>query len=166
MLRPPVLPTLLLLGACATPGDQLIVTLRVTGAIERSGTYAHAADSAHGCDSLATDRAPGSVPMMSVPVLREIVFNRWGEPPEVRFVLAYPLGHRPGGASFVWASLTAGGRLWEAPGDAVAELQPEDEEHMAGRFVLRGLRPAGGGDERIDVEGRWRCPAPRWRRGG
>ena len=159
MLPKTLLPVLLLVAGCApATQDRITVTVSVTGAIERRGTYGHAADQAHGCGELRVYGAPGSAGPPHLPTQWDIRLDATARPPAASFQLIYEKDAPSRGPAFL--RLTAGGRLWEGgsqvPGYA-SEIRP-GPGHATGSFTARGLRPAEGGEERIAVTGSWTCP--------
>ena len=158
-----------MLSACAdaAPADRLVVAVRVTGAVERNGTYVQAG--ATGCHADVVRLPPGPTPRV-FPRLWVIEANAGAEPPESGFRLQFDLdgeAMRPGATQI---RLTAGGRVWDgdelvAGSGFTARIEPA-AGLASGRFTLTGLRPQGGGAERIAVEGSWQCPAGTTARGG
>lgn len=154
-----------LLLAGAAPDEALSVTVQVSGAVTRSGSYTHAADVGYGCWALRVWvlSRPGA-PAEHSPAQWEISFAAGSEPPAASFHLSFPMegdGSKPP-VRAASVRMTAAGRLWEGGAGVdgmTAEIHP-DPGHRSGRFLLRGLRVAGGGAERIDVAGTWRCPPP------
>lgn len=148
----------LLVAACAAPaGDELAVSVRITGALTRQGTYAHAADARHLCRSYQ--------PSGPLPTFWEVSFNDDRSPPEDSFTLRFPvMPNMRAAPPFAVIRLTAGGRVWRfqrAPDEEPRpEVQPADDL-LTGRFRIRDLRPDDGGEDRIEVEGSWICPPPR-----
>jgi hypothetical protein len=80
------------------------------------------------------------------------------------FRLSFPMEQAetgPATAHLARVQASAGGRVWEGSalhGDFTAEVTP-GRGFVTGRFVLRGLRPGDGAAGRIDLVGRWSCPA-------
>jgi len=152
------------LGGAGGAQAQLTVDVRITGAITRDGTYTHAPGDDHGCLALRFWFVPrAGAPAEHSPARWQINFAPNSAPPDASFRLEFPM-EGPGSTPPVREAtvrMTAAGRLWEGGTgmDGVsAEIHP-GPDHRSGRFALRGLRVSGGGTERIDVAGSWRCPA-------
>ncbi|WP_426956290.1 hypothetical protein [Muricoccus radiodurans] len=156
-MRPVALALLLALlpGACAEAPPDMVIEVRITGAVTRSGTYAHPHDPQHECTTVRIIPLPDTPPRF-LPTIMHVRFNPNGLPPASRFRLQFPVERDAGWPFSADVSLTAGGRVWESGPGSVAEIPPPTDL-SEGRFLLRDLRPADGGEERITVEGRWRC---------
>lgn len=151
----------LLLGGAAEDA-RLTVEVRVTGAVTRSGTYTHPAEVGYGCWPLRVWvlPTPGG-PAVHSPARWEVSFASGNVPPAASFHLSFPMEGEGSTPPVREADIrmTAGGRLWQGQGDLQAEIHP-GPGHRTGRFILRNLHVDGGGAERIDVVGTWRCPSP------
>jgi hypothetical protein len=141
---------LLFAASPATAQGVLDIPVRVTGAIEREGTYRHEASPAHRCGDLRVYPAPApGQSMMHLPTMWQVLFNPGASPPEASFELTFVMD-----GGLVRARLTAGGRVWESDERSRAELRPAPD-HRNGAFTLRDLRD---GEDRVTVSGRWSCP--------
>lgn len=152
-------------GCAATASRELVVNVRITGGLERSGTYAHPAGLGFSCGWLHTlpEMVPGQ-PVQAVPALWEVNFDPGARPPANSFRLSAPERRREDQSRALgdpWLRLTAGGRVWATDPDrgAVAAWAEASPDGLTGRFRAADLRPDDGGPERIAVEGDWRCPA-------
>lgn len=148
--------TLLVVACTAPPENELAISVRITGALTRQGTYAHATDARHFCRAYQ--------PSGPLPTFWEVSFNDDRSPPEDSFVLRFPvMPNMRSAPPFAVIRLTAGGRVWRFQRRAEEEPRPEvrpADDLLTGRFRIRDLRPDDGGEERIDVEGGWTCMLP------
>lgn len=165
--RAPLLAALGLAGvlagcAAAQPGT-IRVEATATGAAGETIRESRPPDSGNSCGWLHVSGVEeGGAPRHFM--LWEIVLAPAPGGGEGPFRLSFPMepseaGPRPVRLARVQASV--GGQIWEGSAlheDFTAEVTP-GRGFLTGRFVLRGLRPQGGGSGRIDLAGRWSCPA-------
>jgi hypothetical protein len=149
-------------AAVAPPADHVVVTLRVTGAVQWHAADDHAADARHNCrPPLEVMPGPGpGAKFANLPF--KLLFSDSADPSVEDFALTIDsVSPSPGpnrGSAF-HLKLTVGGKSWE--GDSTAEptsLIETSANAASGRFRIGGLHSVGHAGT-ISVEGTWRCPA-------
>ena len=151
---------LLLLATGAAPAPNMLVLVRVTGAVQRSGGYQHEADNTHRCVP------PLEVPPLPTPGSRflntpfTVDFDSDARPPGNSFRLELPFVS-PGDSTQVspdfHVAMTAGGRFWQGNNSTGTGTFTTAQNGRTGSFRITGLHTADSPDT-IAVEGTWSCP--------
>ncbi len=143
----------------ASPGE-LWMTVRVTGAVERSGTYLHAEDNQHRCwPPVEVPPAPGPGGHFDNLPYR-IGFNFAAGPPEFSLWLELPgLDSTPGrhDAALFKLAVTADGHRWVGESPAQAGRVQTEAGGARGSFRVEGLHAADVPGS-LSVSGEWTCP--------
>jgi hypothetical protein len=147
-------------AGAATAPETMLVLVKVTGAVQRTGGYQHEGDAAHKCQP-ALEVPPGPQPgsqFLNTPFV--VNFDSDARPPGNSFRLELPyVGPGLGPASGVSyrIAMTAGQRFWQGDNTTGAGTFSTDNVGTTGSFKITGLHSAGSTDT-INVEGTWSCP--------
>jgi hypothetical protein len=142
----------------ATAAETMLVLVKVTGAVQRSGGYQHEADAAHRCQP-ALEIPPGPQPGSQFANTPFVVnFDSDARPPENSFRLELPyVGQGLVSGVSYRVAMTAGQHFWEGDNTTGTGTFSTDAVGMTGSFKITGLHTAGSMDT-IAVEGTWTCP--------
>jgi hypothetical protein len=147
-------------NAARADPNELLITITVSGAVNRTGAYPHAQDNTHLC------RPRLEIPPLPTPGAQftnlpfTIDFNAGAMPPDARFVMQidevpYAPGHNTGSPFKI--AMTAGGHVWTGetpPLQATIALLNDAKD---GTFRIAGLTSQDAPGT-LTVAGKWHCP--------
>ncbi|HKM62985.1 MAG TPA: hypothetical protein VJY39_10895 [Acidisphaera sp.] len=159
----PLLAGALLAGPAPALADphEMLITVTVSGAVNKTGAYHHAGDPKHTCER-QIEVMPAPVPGSTFTMLRSfsVDFDQLAMPPHARFVLTPD--RAPADAAHLTGvpfkvEMTAAGHLWQGQSPPLPGTIDMSDAGRRGTFRIAGLTSFDATGT-ITVEGEWHCP--------
>lgn len=159
----PLLAGALLAGPAPAGADphEMLVTVTVSGAVNKTGAYRHAGDAKHTCER-QIEVMPAPTPGSTFTTLHSfsVDFDRTAIPPDARFVLTPD--RAPAGTDHLTGvpfkvEMTAGGHLWQGQSPPLTGTIDMSDAGRRGTFRIAGLTSFDTTGT-LTVEGEWHCP--------